>query len=87
MEPDGGVLKVAPQPLRTNEMIARQKRLEAVFNLDIVRRDSGRPAEATVRSPDTDFFLHSVMKDIQDFSRRWGVQISLSGRRLAITFR
>jgi hypothetical protein len=32
-----------PQPLRINEMIARQKRLEMAFNLDMVRREL-RPA-------------------------------------------
>jgi hypothetical protein len=37
------VLLLEPQPQRTNEMIARQKRLGTAFNGDIVRREL-RPA-------------------------------------------
>ena len=40
-----------PQPLKTNEMIARQKRLEAAFSVDIVRRELRPAAEATFRTP------------------------------------
>ena len=38
-----GVLLLEPQPQRTNEMSARQKRLETAFNVDIARREL-RPA-------------------------------------------
>jgi hypothetical protein len=48
------VLLLEPQPQKTNEMIARQKRLEKAFSVDIVRRELRPAYRANVASPDTD---------------------------------
>jgi hypothetical protein len=45
---------VTPQPEKTNEMIARQKRLETAFNLDIVRRKLRPARRGNIASPDAD---------------------------------
>jgi hypothetical protein len=48
------MLLLEPQPQKTNEMIARQKRLETAFNVDIVRRELRPARRGNVASPDAD---------------------------------